>query len=53
MVDGRSARTERTQTNGQARSLIVTGPDDLRARFARHTVAALVGASGGAAAPSR
>ena len=42
MVAKRSARNERTQANGQARSLIVTGPDDLRARFARHTVAALV-----------
>ena len=42
MADGRSARSERTQTNGQARSLIVTGPDDLRARFAGHTVANLV-----------
>jgi transposase len=42
MVAKRSARSERTQTNGQARSLIVTGPGDLRARFARHTVAALV-----------
>jgi transposase len=40
--DGRSARSERTQTSGQARSLIVTGPDDLRARFTGHTVAALV-----------
>jgi len=27
MADGRSARAERTQTNGQARSLIVTGPE--------------------------
>ena len=42
MVAKRSARADRTQTNGQARSLIVTGPDDLRARFARHTAAALV-----------
>jgi transposase len=42
MGDGRSARNERTQANCQARSLIVTGPDDLRARFARHTVTALV-----------
>jgi transposase len=42
MAAERSARNERTQANGQARSLIVTGPDDLRARFARHTVAALV-----------
>jgi transposase len=43
MADGRSARSERTQTINQARSLIVTGPDDLRARFAGHTVAALAG----------
>ena len=42
MVARRSARSERTQTINQARSLIVTGPDDLRARFAGHTVAALV-----------
>jgi transposase len=42
MVAKRSARAERTQTINQARSLIVTGPDDLRARFAHHTVAALV-----------
>jgi len=41
MVAKRSARQERTQANGQARALIVTGPDDLRARFARHTPAAL------------
>jgi transposase len=42
MVAKRSARSERTQTINQARSVIVTGPDDLRARFAGHTVAALV-----------
>ena len=42
MVAKRSARSERTQTINQARALIVTGPDDLRARFAGHTVAALV-----------
>jgi hypothetical protein len=42
MVAKRSARAERTQTNGQARSLILTGPEDLRARFAQHTAAALV-----------
>ena len=42
MVAKRSARAERTQTINQARALIVTGPDDLRARFARHTPAALV-----------
>jgi transposase len=42
MVAKRSARAERTQTINQARSLIVTGPDDLRARFAKHTAASLV-----------
>jgi len=42
MVAKRSARSERIQTINQARALILTGPDDLRARFARHTVAALV-----------
>jgi hypothetical protein len=43
MVAKRSARAERTQTVNQARALIVTGPDELRDRFARHTTAALVG----------
>jgi hypothetical protein len=42
MVAKRSAAGERTRTNGQARALILTGPDDLRARFTRHTPAALV-----------
>jgi transposase len=42
MVAKRSARNERTQAINKARSLIVTGPDDLRARFAKHTVTALV-----------
>jgi transposase len=42
MVAKRSARSERTQTINQARALILTGPDDLRARFAQHTAAALV-----------
>src|SRR6185295_2874632 len=42
MVAKRSARSERTQTINPARALIVTGPDDLRARFARHTPADLV-----------
>jgi transposase len=42
MVAKRSAMGERTRTNGQARALILTGPDDLRARFARHSAAALV-----------
>jgi transposase len=30
MVAKRSARSERVQTNGQARALVLTGPDDLR-----------------------
>src|SRR6266496_1040163 len=42
MVAKRSARSERTQTINQARALVLTGPDDLRARFAGHTPAALV-----------
>ena len=42
MVAKRSARSERIQTLNQARALILTGPDDLRARFAGHTVTALV-----------
>ena len=41
MVAKRSARHERTQAINQARALILTGPDDLRARFAGHTAAAL------------
>ena len=41
MVAKRSARNERTQAINQARSLILTGPDDLRARFARLSAAAL------------
>src|SRR5467141_785229 len=42
MVAKRSAAGERTQTINQARALVLTGPDDLRARFTGHTVAALV-----------
>ena len=42
MVAKRSARAERTQAINQARALIVTGPDELRARFAGHTPAQLV-----------
>src|SRR6476660_7993102 len=42
MVAKRSAAGERTQANGQARALVLTGPDDLRARFTGHTAAALV-----------
>jgi hypothetical protein len=41
MVAKRSATGERTQTINQARALVLTGPDDLRARFAKHTAAAL------------
>jgi transposase len=41
MVAKRSARADRTQAINQARSLIVTGPDDIRVRFATHTPAAL------------
>jgi transposase len=36
MVAKRTARAERTQTINQARALILTGPDDLRARFVQH-----------------
>jgi transposase len=42
MVAKRSARSERVQTISQARALVLTGPGDLRARFARHTAAGLV-----------
>ena len=40
----RSARAERTRAVNQARALLVTGPDELRARFAGHTAAQLPGA---------
>jgi transposase len=36
MVAKRSARAERTRCLNQARALVVTGPDDLRARFEHH-----------------
>src|SRR5215813_2093955 len=42
MVAKRSARSERIQAINQARSLIVTGPEDLRARFAHHAADDLV-----------
>ena len=42
MVAKRSATGERTQTINQARALVLTGPDDIRARFARHGTAALL-----------
>ena len=41
MVARRSARHERTQAINQARALILTGPDELRARFAGKRAAAL------------
>jgi hypothetical protein len=41
MVAKRSARGERTRSVNQARALVVTGPDDLRARFERHSTDAL------------
>src|SRR5215469_5836929 len=44
MVAKRSARNERTQAINQARALILTGPDELRARFAGHRAAALADA---------
>jgi transposase len=44
MVAKRSARAERTQAINQARALILTGPDELRARFAGQRAAALAGA---------
>jgi transposase len=44
MVARRSAAGERTQTINQARALVLTGPDDIRARFARHSTVALVAA---------
>ena len=63
MVAKRSAAGERTQTINQARALVLTGPDDLRARFTGHTAAALVaelaslrprpGSTVGYATPSR
>ena len=42
MVAKRSAAGERTRAINQARALVLTGPDDLRERFTRHTVTALV-----------
>jgi transposase len=42
MVAKRTARAQRTQTINQARSLIITGPDGIRARFTGQTPAELV-----------
>jgi transposase len=53
MVAKRSAAGERTRTINQARALILTGPDDLRARFAKHSVTALVAGIAAFAAPTR
>jgi transposase len=41
VVARRSARAGRTQAINQARALIVTGPEELRARFAGHSAARL------------
>ena len=42
MVAKRTARAQRTQTNVQARALIITGPDGTRTRFTGQTPAGLV-----------
>ena len=42
MIARRGAIRERTRTINQARALVLTGPDDLRTRFARHATAALI-----------
>ena len=42
MVVKRTARAQRTQTINQARALILTGPDDVRARFTSHAPAGLL-----------
>jgi transposase len=42
MVAKRTARAQRTQTINQARALVLTGPDDIRARFRSHDPAGLV-----------
>jgi hypothetical protein len=42
MVAKRTARSERIHTINQARSLALTGPDDIRVRFVHHTTSGLV-----------
>jgi transposase len=42
MVAKRSARQERTQAINQARALIMTGPEELRARFGQRSPAQLI-----------
>jgi len=44
MVAKRTARAQRTQTINQARALILTGPDGIRARFTSHGPAELIAA---------
>jgi transposase len=44
MVAKRSARQERTQAVNQARALIMTGPEELRGRFAQRSPAQLIAA---------
>lgn len=44
MVAKRSARSERIQAVNQARALLVTGPEELRARLAGHSAAKLAAA---------
>jgi transposase len=53
MVARRSARQERTPAVSQARALIMTGPEELRARFVRRSGGALGGGDRGVAAPAR
>jgi transposase len=42
MVAKRSARGWRTRCVNQARALVVTGPEDIRSRFASHNITALI-----------
>ena len=42
MITKRSARRDRTATINQMRALVSTAPDEIRARFARHTTLLLV-----------
>ena len=46
MADGRSARSERTQTINHARALVLTGPDDVRDRFDGQNDGVLVAGGG-------
>ena len=53
MVAKRSARGERTRSINQARALVVTGPDDLRARFEPPPADCLDGRPSRPSSPSR